>query len=166
MNNQETKRLPQVGEIVLSKSLKLQRVVTAIDGQTVTLSAIKSKVYTSFFDRLSFDFNKKMSLDDFYFGYIFKKEVINESLVVSSQEMEGVFSKLGEMYQNIDTQERVMLGLNHTDENGENKVELHSFDQMVEGEYLRYCISEDYFQANFKSIEKKPKYKTPLSISF
>jgi len=184
------RRLPCVGEIVLSKILKLERIVKEIDKDSITLEANPANPITSLFGMLSINFNRKMSLEDFEASYIVpqfspeevkeifsrldkllisKQEMVSKSLTFTPKEMASVEYKFGDIFQHRDTGECVMVGTVKPSLEGHEKlfdIELHSLDKMFQEEYLEYIINNTLINIFFEKINKEPIRTRELSFSF
>ncbi len=156
----KVRRLPYVGETVFSKILKLERVVKDIGNNTITLEAKKTNILTSFFELLSIDFDRKMSLSDFEIDYLLPEDVQNPTPNFTAEELKGTFAKLGELYQHIETHEVVIMGVVVHITSKVPLIELHSEDKMFDGEYISYLVDMSYFKSHFVNIEnKRRKYR-------
>lgn len=166
MDEDEIKTLPNVGDIVTSKTLKLKRIVIDVDSKTITVKAIRTGAFKSLFDSLSFDYSRTMRHEDFYVSYDFSRPNTEQSVKVTPEEINTVFIKLGVIYKNIDTEERVIMGSTKKSKGGLTCLEVLSCDRQVDGEYLSYLIEENYFKMNFVSLSNPQKFKNNLSTSF
>lgn len=174
----DTKRPLYVGETVLSKILKTERVVESLTDTTVTLVSKKpqfpkgSSYLDSFTQLMLGGFKKTMSLEDFEIDYIRQKDQtkdISFKMTFTPEEMASVGYKFGDTFKHRDTGECVMVGGVSPGFQGHEKlfdIKLHSLDKMFQEEYLEYLISETLFKIYFKKINKEPIRNSELSFSF
>ena len=97
------------------------------------------------------------------------EEPLMKPIQITPQEMASVQFKYGADYQHTDTQECVtLIGVSSTTLENVYTSTLHllSCDRMVDGEYLSYMVTEEYFKKHLVPISLTLAYERNLSLSF
>lgn len=170
-NTQEITTNVKVGDIVLSKTLKIKRIVTRVNTDIgfVTLKNVKRGFHSSFFESLSLDFNKRMSFDELaLFYYLYNTEKM-EPIIFTPQEVASVEFRNGDELKHIDLGERVIIDTFEEEETTNGKevyYNLISLDKLLDNEFLKYRVTKEYLRFNFEKLNKEVVLNKDVSFSF
>lgn len=158
---------PVVGDIVVTKILKIERIVSKVTSDSVSVSALKdtdrnSAILNRLFNVIVSDFCKQFTLEEFFENHlaIEKEEKVYEQTVrIDSKEIANLKYRFGDIFINHDTGEKVLVK-SVALKNDVKVIGLSSEDKTFDGTAIEYQLSEQDFLDNFYSASQEHKALT------
>lgn len=162
-------KMPEVGDILATKTLKVRRRVVEVDGSVVTLESVPC-VNAIIFGR-EYEFSRHPCLRDLTESYyLVEKEkskvpsllsklahpikTVETHLKVTKEELQGVQYANGDIFKEQDTGEKVVVDVVFVRDNIKHVV-LLSQDILYDGEPIVYRVTEDLFLKHYKRVTKR-----------
>ena len=146
---------PKVGDIVITKTLKIKRSVKAVEGNLITIEPLRSNKTPCIFETLVGNYTKTLSFEDLQNSYeipraqpalitkLFAPGQYNaeQRVKVSSNQLKNVIIKTGDAWISKDDKERIIIS-SMAGNSKDFYLLVISMDKMFGNEYIEYQIKE------------------------
>ena len=173
--------LPKVGDIVITKTLKIKRSVKAVEGNLITIEPLRSNKTPCIFETLAGNYTKTLSFEDLQNSYEIPKAqpalitrlfapgqcVAEQRINVTSVELKNVIIKTGDVWISKDDKERIIIS-SMAGNSKDFYLLVISMDKMFGNEYIEYQIKETQLLDMFFKESKQDIFNENkrYSISF